>query len=116
MQSSLAGKRLRELRRAVGLNQDELGEKIGASYQQISRIERGESNPTPETLVALAQVFNVSADYLLGLSDEPNLLPETLTEEERALILLFRAQDDESRWRGMRVLRALWSESNDQKD
>ncbi|MEL6148864.1 MAG: hypothetical protein AAFV33_16870 [Chloroflexota bacterium] len=58
----------------------------------------------------MAQVFNVSTVDLLRLSDEPDLLPETLTEEESELFLLFRAQDDPSRQQGMRVLHALWNE------
>jgi transcriptional regulator with XRE-family HTH domain len=54
------------------LKQSELGKLVGLSQDSISDIERGKALTTLETFIDLAQYFNVSADYLLGLDDVPN--------------------------------------------
>ncbi|WP_459306720.1 helix-turn-helix domain-containing protein [Weissella viridescens] len=43
---------------------------LGLSQNMYSSYERGEKEPTVSTLKKIVQLFNVSADYLLGLSDE----------------------------------------------
>ena len=60
------GKRLRELRKAKGLNQTELGEILGVSKSSICCYESGTRNPALETVIDLMHLFGVSADYLLG--------------------------------------------------
>lgn len=58
------GRRIKDLRRAADLTQEDLAERIGKAVQSISAIERGEYNPSFETLEALAEVFNVAPAYL----------------------------------------------------
>ena len=53
------------------LNQTELGELLHMNQMKISRMERGESEPSLQDLFDIYTLFNVSADYLLGLIDEP---------------------------------------------
>lgn len=50
---------LRELRDDRGLSQQELGDKVGLSYVQIGRIERGDSYPSPTSLKNLAKAFGL---------------------------------------------------------
>lgn len=50
----------------------EVSEKIGVSKQAIYNIETGMSNPSVDTLMKLAKLYNVSTDYLLGLTDFEN--------------------------------------------
>lgn len=69
--------RLAELRRAHGLSQEELAEKLGVSRQAISKWERAESSPDTDNLIALAQLYGVSLDVLLGLQ-----LPRTPDPED----------------------------------
>ncbi|UXK13020.1 helix-turn-helix domain-containing protein [Erwinia pyrifoliae] len=57
--------RLRELRRQKGLSQSELGKLAGLHYTHIGRFERGASRPGSDSLKRLADVLNVSGDYLL---------------------------------------------------
>ncbi|UXK13029.1 helix-turn-helix domain-containing protein [Erwinia pyrifoliae] len=57
--------RLRELRRQKGLSQTELGKLAGLHYTHIGRFERGASRPGSDSLKRLADVLNVSGDYLL---------------------------------------------------
>ena len=64
--------RFRELRifTEPRLKQAELGEKLGMSQRKVSRLETGSTEPTTEEIVAICRFFNVSADYILGLTDE----------------------------------------------
>lgn len=59
-------KRLKELRKGKNLSQEELGEIMNISGRTISYFEAGERTPSPEVLIKLADIFNVSVDYLLG--------------------------------------------------
>ncbi len=61
--------RLKELRLAKGVSQKELGKIIGATYSAISYWENGTNEPKMSYIVALCKYFEVSADYLLGLTD-----------------------------------------------
>ena len=63
--------RVHQLRKSGGLSQKELGEVVGLTHKFISTIESGLSSTSIEKLILLAQFFNVSTDYLLGLKDEP---------------------------------------------
>ncbi len=65
------GKRLYELRTSHSLNQKQLGEIVGLSHKAISTMESGTRYTTIEKLVQLADYFDVSTDYLLGLSNDP---------------------------------------------
>lgn len=50
----------------------EVSEKIGVSKQAIYNMESGMSNPSVDTLIKLAELYNVSTDYLLGLTNFEN--------------------------------------------
>ena len=58
--------RLKELRIAKGMTQNELAKVIGYSSLSYARYEKGEREPYISTLCKLADYFNVSVDYLLG--------------------------------------------------
>lgn len=65
------GDRLRLARQEARMTQNELCEQIGGSYYQVvGHWERGKSIPAPEFMVRICKVLNISADYLLGLSDK----------------------------------------------
>lgn len=64
------GTRLRELRRDSGIGQVELSNKIGVSKGIISLWENDLREPTMSNLVALANHFDVSLDYLAGRKEE----------------------------------------------
>lgn len=70
MDKTLFGDRLRELRKERSLQQSELGEIFGLSPSAIGSYERGLREPMYSILVAFAEYFNVSTDYMLGASDE----------------------------------------------
>ena len=56
------------LREQVGLNQTQLGTKLGMTQRKLSYIECGKYEPGLEDIRVLCRFFGVSADYLLGLS------------------------------------------------
>ena len=66
------GQRLKELRKAKGETQSELGEVLGVYKTQISEVEKGNASTTLEKLALICEHYNVSADYLLGLIDYPS--------------------------------------------
>lgn len=61
--------RLKELREDKHLSQVGLANATGLSKSAIGRWELGQAEPTASALITLAKFFNVSADYLLGLTD-----------------------------------------------
>ena len=61
--------RLKELREDRNLSPKQLGDKIGVSDVAIYRWESKQRTPNIDSLILLAQFFNVSTDYLLGLED-----------------------------------------------
>lgn len=63
------GKRLKQCRIASGMTQQASADAIGAQLRTYQRYESGTTEPTLYVLVSLAVVFNVSTDYLLGLTD-----------------------------------------------
>jgi transcriptional regulator with XRE-family HTH domain len=58
--------RLRRLRERRRMNRAALGECCGLSKCAISRYERGEREPTMSALIAIADFFEVSIDFLVG--------------------------------------------------
>lgn len=60
------GERLKELRKKKRMTQEELGKVINVSKVSISGYETGSRSPDRETLVSLADFFDVSVDFLLG--------------------------------------------------
>ena len=92
MEIIIIGDRLADLRKDAGLDQVELAEKLGLTYHTISSYEREKSTPDDDMKVKIAELFNVSLDFLLGLIDSPLsyerdvnciYLPDNMPEEGR---------------------------------
>ena len=63
--------RIRELRLARGMKQDELARRCGVKQGAVSTWENGVSSPKPDALMVMTDLFGVSVGYLLGYeSDE----------------------------------------------
>ena len=78
------GERLLQIRIQSELRQKQLGETLGISENAIGMMERGNRGTTIEKLALLAEVFHVSTDYLLGITDDPSRREDP---PEEALIL-----------------------------
>lgn len=62
--------RLWSLRTAANMTQSELADTINASRRAVIKWESGQAQPTCNSIIALAVLFHVSTDYLLGLTDQ----------------------------------------------
>lgn len=69
---SLFSARLKELRESRGLYQKEMAEYLQMSVRGYQAYETGQNEPNIRTLIALADYFGVSIDYLVGRTDERN--------------------------------------------
>ena len=74
----MLGARIKELRKEFGLSQVDLASRLEVTKQTISNWENENIQPSIDMLVDLANVFNVTTDYLLGLDDVPRLSIEGL--------------------------------------
>ena len=68
----IVGERVLLLRRRKGLTQPQLAQQTGMGIATLNRIENGHQSMNMDKVVALVQALGTTADYLLGLSDEPS--------------------------------------------
>lgn len=65
------GKRIKKLRMQNEMNQKQLAEQLNISLSTLSSYELEKHAPPIETLISIADYFNVSTDYILGRTDNP---------------------------------------------
>ena len=65
--------RLKELRKQKQISQLKLAMDLGMNQNTVSRYETGEREADYQTLIAFAEYFRVSVDYLLGRTDNPHM-------------------------------------------
>lgn len=94
---SFRGDRLRQLREARRISQDDLAAVLQLGESQVTKWENNRNDPSAEMLVKLAQFFEVTVDYLLGLSDSPlGVITESdLSADEKRLLDAFRRRNIE---------------------
>lgn len=93
---------LKYLRNSTQCTQKKLAEYLGLSANTVCEWEKNRSEPSIQTIRKLAEFFDVSADYLLGLEDDfgaripavpagaADVMSDTITHEERTLIEKYR--------------------------
>lgn len=74
-------KNLKKLRKLFGVSQQQLVDAVGVSQQSINKYENHNVEPDIETLIAMADYFNTSVDYLIGREPQQN------DDEETAVFL-----------------------------
>ena len=79
--------RLRRIRLSLSLQQEQVAQKIGVTKSTISTYENNARQPSLEMLVRLARLYNVSTDYLLGITDTVTIELTGLTDEDIGLVL-----------------------------
>lgn len=91
--------RIKSLRLEQNLSQSALAKRIGSSQKAVDYWEKGCSEPTAKFIIALADCFECSADYLLGREDDyGNInIDSNLKDEEKYILNLFRAFDGNKR-------------------
>ncbi|GAF05775.1 helix-turn-helix domain-containing protein [Saccharicrinis fermentans] len=95
---SIFGKKPRECREAKGLSQKELAKLLNTYYSVIGKYERDEMQPSIEAAKKIAKLVSTTVGYLLGETDEENILKdpemlkrlheiEKMDNEDRGIIL-----------------------------
>ena len=90
--------KLLTLRKAKGMTQEELAEKLEVSRQSISKWESGQSVPELEKIVALSTIFGVTTDSLLKSSEIDDLSVKTEMLEKQQQQMLLREQRQHRIW------------------
>lgn len=92
MVNRLIGERLKQLREGHGYSREKLAEILEISANPIYQYETERSDPSSEIVGRIAKHFNVSVDYLLGLTDDPiPHISEQLSEKERLALAAWRS-------------------------
>lgn len=95
MAENSIGKLIREMRKAAGMSQMRLADKIGVSYQQVQKYEKGASKLSVPRLIQIADVFGVPVTAFLeeskiGRVAETQAAFSNLSEDEAKVLMLFR--------------------------
>jgi len=88
------GERLKYLRKVNNVQQYDLANTLGYGATAISNYENNNHEPSFDTLIKIAKYFDVTTDYLLGLSDHP---VNHLKEDEKLLVTKYRRMDDKTK-------------------
>lgn len=88
--------RIRTLRKNRHLTQTEFGELFNVEKTTVSSYERGQSTPNDSIKIAICKYFNVTMDYLVGLSDTPQsaFFVPRLTPHETKVMTAYRSQPE----------------------
>lgn len=94
--------RLRELREGRRISQEVLGREIGTSQQNLSRYELDINAVPADMLIRLATYYNVTSDYILGISNvkrnlEGQMRVNKVMDENYDFLELYRALDTDHR-------------------
>ena len=94
-------KRIKQVRELNRMTQADLAEKLGVTQSSVNDWETGVSTPSVQELMALAILFKVSADYILGLEDNVRVRIDHLKENEKEIVFAFTdyipGQEDNAR-------------------
>lgn len=87
--------RFRECREASGLTQKYVALTLGVKGPSVSNWESGKTTPTTENVAALAKLYNVSVDYLLGRDgDQPQPTPSPADRQRQDVEAMLRSMSE----------------------
>ena len=92
---------IQALRKEKHISQTYLSILLEVSQETISAYENGKHNPSTKSLIRLREIFQVSIDYILGLTDQryPALQRSDLAEDEQLLLHTYRKMDSPGKQR-----------------
>ena len=79
--------RIKNIRDQHHLTQSELARRLGITRAGVNAWEQGISIPSTQYLTALAELFHVSTDYLLGIDSTATINVSGLTDEDKLVVL-----------------------------
>ena len=91
------------------MSQVRLSIELGVSQETVSAYENGKHYPSVQALVKLSDIFGVSCDYILGLSEERhNVVYHSLSEKDRKLFNLYKALSLQNQDRVLAYIQGLY--------
>lgn len=100
MKDNKLANRLRELRKSNKLSQSDMAERLNISTSAYGYYEQGKSDLSSETINKIADMFNVTTDYLLGRSSNPHTSNKNKTQADEleqefpeGISVLYRANE-----------------------
>lgn len=106
--------RLKDLREDKDMNQKEIGEIIGTSGNYYGDYEKGKRDIPTERMIMLAQFYNVSMDYITGLTNDKGGLHKNTTAESN-LLNKYNALSDIRKGRVLQLLEILTEEQQNEE-
>ncbi len=105
---------IRMNRKKLDLTQEQLAERLGVSFQSVSRWENGTTVPDLELIVQMTRIFGCTVDELLGCAQNPEKIPvgEIAVQLEEA----YRSEDREEILRLLRLIRWEYCEELEQSE
>lgn len=104
---------LKALRDSLNMTQEEFGKSIGLAKSTYNNYETGVREPKSDFWIAIAQKYNVSIDYLMGLENSQNedqpapTNGDGLSEEDKRLLTMIHNLTPENRERIVEIIKAL---------
>lgn len=102
------GDKIRLHRKALGLTQTELGEKLGVKTNAVSKWECGRVDDIPTSKIkAMAKLFDVQPSYLIDEKQPAPTNGDGLSEEDKRLLMMIHNLTPENRERIVAIIEAL---------
>ena len=102
------GDKIRLHRKALGLTQTELGEKLGVKTNAVSKWECGRVDDIPTSKIkAMAKLFDVQPSYLIDEKQPAPANGDELSEEDKKLLMMIHNLSPENRARIVAIIEAL---------
>lgn len=86
---------LKELMKQRDIQQQQMAQILNVSRASIYKYQQGKAEPNIETLIKIADYFDVSLDYLCGRQNKNLLFIDSLTQQKKELINLIKELDDD---------------------
>ena len=107
---------LKALRDSLNMTQEEFGKSVGLAKSTYNNYETGVREPKSDFWIAIAQKYNVSIDYLMGIENPQNenqpapTNGDELAEDDKRIIELLHQLTPENRERIVEIIKALASQ------
>lgn len=100
-------KNLKKIVKAKNKSLTSLAVELEVSQEAISQYISGKIKPKISTIIRMAKLLNTSTDYLLDLTDNPNIPDFILSEKENNLLINYRSLNDEEKIQAETYIQAI---------
>ncbi len=105
--------RIKQLREEKGMSQVRLSIELEVSQETVSAYENGRHYPSVQSLIKLSEIFGVSCDYILGLSDSRKSAVYSTSDENDTVILeLYQSLSPQNRQIALAYIQGLRDSRN----